>query len=93
MMIDKIKTLAEEIHADVIQNRRHLHANPELSFEEYKTSAFVKAELDKLRIPYQELAGTGVVGILKGAKASDKVIALRGDMDALPITETNETDY
>jgi len=93
MLIDKIKTLAEEIHADVIQNRRHLHANPELSFEEYKTSAFVKAELDKLGIPYQELAGTGVVGILKGAKASDKVIALRGDMDALPITETNETDY
>nr|WP_294900816.1 M20 family metallopeptidase [uncultured Pedobacter sp.] len=93
MLIDKIKKLAEEIHADVIKNRRHLHANPELSFEEYKTSAFVKAELDKLGIPYHELAGTGVVGILKGAKPSDKVIALRGDMDALPITETNDVDY
>ncbi len=93
MFIDKIKKLAEEIHADVIQNRRHLHANPELSFEEYKTAAFVKAELDKLGIPHHDLAGTGVVGILIGAKASDKVIALRGDMDALPITEANEVDY
>lgn len=93
MLIDKIKKLAEEIQADVIANRRHLHANPELSFEEYKTSAFVKAELDKLGIPYQDIAGTGVVGILKGSKASDKVIALRADMDALPITEANEVDY
>lgn len=93
MLIDKIKKLAEEIHADVIINRRHLHANPELSFEEYKTSAFVKAALDKLGIPHHDLAGTGVVGILKGAKQSDKVIALRGDMDALPITETNDVEY
>lgn len=93
MLIDKIKKAAAEIHADVIKNRRHLHANPELSFEEYKTSAFVKAELEKLAIPYQDIAGTGVVGILKGNKTSDKVIALRADMDALPITETNEVDY
>lgn len=93
MLIDKIKKLAEEIHADVTTNRRHLHANPELSFEEYKTAAFVKAELDKLGIPYQEMANTGVVGIIKGAKPSEKVIALRADMDALPITEANEVDY
>ncbi|WP_442794332.1 M20 metallopeptidase family protein [Pelobium manganitolerans] len=93
MLIDKIKKLAEEIHADVIQNRRHLHANPELSFEEYKTSAFVKANLEKLGIPFHELAGTGVVGILKGDKPSNSVIALRADMDALPIIEANDVDY
>lgn len=93
MLIDKIKKLAEEIYAEVTTNRRHLHANPELSFEEYKTSAFVKAELDKLGIPYQEMADTGVVGILKGGKSSEHVIALRADMDALPITEANEVEY
>lgn len=93
MLIDKIKKAAAEIHADVIVNRRHLHANPELSFEEYNTSAFVKAELDKLEISYQDIAGTGVLGILKGNKKSDKVIALRADMDALPITETNDVAY
>lgn len=93
MLIDKIKKAAANIHADVIQNRRHLHAHPELSFEEYNTSAFVKSELDKLGIPYQDIAGTGVLGILKGTKASDKVIALRADMDALPITEANDVDY
>ncbi|RKD20199.1 N-acyl-L-amino acid amidohydrolase [Pelobium manganitolerans] len=93
MLIDKIKKLAEEIHADVIRNRRHLHANPELSFEEYKTSAFVKANLEKLGIPFHELAGTGVVGILKGDKPSNSVIALRADMDALPIIEANDVDY
>ncbi|WP_026063064.1 M20 metallopeptidase family protein [Pedobacter arcticus] len=93
MLIDKIKHLAKEIHADVITNRRHLHANPELSFEEFKTAAFVKAELDRLGIPYEDIANTGVVGILQGTKASEKVIALRADMDALPITEANEVAY
>ncbi len=93
MLIDKIKQLAEEIHADVITNRRHLHANPELSFEEFKTVAFVKAELDKLGIPHQDIANTGVVGLLTGTKKSDSVIALRADMDALPITEANDVEY
>lgn len=93
MLIDKIKSLASTIHSQVITNRRHLHANPELSFEEYQTSAFVKQELDKLGIPYQEMANTGVVAIIKGAKESDKVIALRADMDALPITEANDVEY
>lgn len=93
MLIDKIKSLASTIHSQVITNRRHLHANPELSFEEYQTSAFVKQELDKLGITYQEMANTGVVAIIKGAKESDKVIALRADMDALPITEANDVEY
>lgn len=93
MLINKIKSIASEIKEEVTLNRRHLHANPELSFEEYQTSAFVKMQLDKMGIPYQEMANTGVVGLIKGEKASDKIIALRADMDALPIVEANEVDY
>ncbi len=93
MLINEIKTAAEEIRDHVIANRRHLHANPELSFHEYETSAFVKKQLDKIGIPWQPLADTGVVGIIEGAKPSDKIIALRADMDALPITEANDVEY
>jgi amidohydrolase len=90
---EKISALANQIHEEVTQKRRHLHAHPELSFEEYKTSLFVKNELGKLGIPFTEMAGTGVVGIITGEKKSDKVIALRADMDALPIFEANEVAY
>ncbi|MBU1371553.1 MAG: amidohydrolase [Bacteroidetes bacterium] len=93
MLIDKIKSLAGEIESEVVANRRHIHAHPELSFEEYKTAAFVKMQLDKLGIPYQEMANTGVVGLIKGGKSSEKIIALRADMDALPIVEANDVDY
>lgn len=93
MLIDKIKSLAGKIESEVVANRRHIHAHPELSFEEYKTSAFVKMQLDKLGIPYQEMANTGVVGLIKGEKSSEKIIALRADMDALPIVEANDVEY
>jgi amidohydrolase len=92
-LLDKIKSISKEIHQDVIQKRRHLHANPELSFEEFNTASFVKSQLEKLGIPYQEMANTGVVGLIKGNKTSDKVVALRADMDALPIIEANEVPY
>ena len=85
--------LAKNIHQTVIDNRRHLHAHPELSFKEYNTSAFVKARLDEMGISWKAIANTGVVAIVKGALPSDKVIALRADMDALPITEANEAEY
>lgn len=90
---DKIKSLASEIHLSVVENRRHLHANPELSFEEVKTAAFVAAKLTELGIPYVTMAGTGLVATLKGDLVSDQVIALRGDMDALPIQEKNTVSY
>ena len=93
MLKEKIKDLAQKIHADVIANRRHLHTNPELSFEEYKTSAFVKAQLDSFGIEWKPLADTGVVALVKGDRPSGEVVALRGDMDALPITEANEVEY
>lgn len=93
MLKDKISQLAQDIHQEVIGNRRHLHANPELSFEEYETSAFVKAKLDELGISYQNMADTGIVALIKGSKPSDSVVALRADMDALPILEANDVPY
>ncbi len=93
MIKEKIQALATSIHSEVIGNRRHIHANPELSFNEHNTSAFVAKQLDALGISYQKMADTGLVALLKGNKPSDKVVALRADMDALPITEANEVDY
>jgi len=93
MLKEKIQDLSQNIHGDVIKHRRHLHANPELSFNEYKTSAYVKAALDDLGIEWQPMADTGIVGVIKGRKESDAVIALRADMDALPIVEANEVPY
>jgi len=59
MLKQKVQKLANELHTAVISNRRHLHANPELSFKEYKTSAFVKEHLDQMNIPWSSMAGTG----------------------------------
>jgi amidohydrolase len=93
MLKQKVAELASQIHEEVVKDRRHLHQNPELSFHEYQTSAFVAAALDQLGIPYQKMAGTGIVALLSGAKPSKSVIALRADMDALPIIETNSIEY
>lgn len=93
MLKDKITLLANQIHSDVVANRRHLHANPELSFHEYETSAYVAQKLDELGIEYRKMANTGLVALIKGAKQSDSVVALRADMDALPIVEANDVEY
>lgn len=93
MLKDKITRLAEQIHGNVVENRRHLHANPELSFHEYETSAFVAGKLDELGISYSKMANTGLVALIKGSKPSDAVVALRADMDALPIAEANDVVY
>ena len=92
-MINEIKKLSEKIFDEVIANRRHLHTHPELSFCEKNTSAFVKAKLDAMGIPWEAKADTGIVAIIRGKQSSDKVIALRADMDALPITEANDLSY
>lgn len=68
--------------------RRKLHSEPELSFEEYKTTAFVCNYLDKLGISYRKTEPTGVIAEIKGAP-NGKTVALRGDMDALPVQQLN----
>ncbi len=93
MLKDKISLLAKEIFSDVVKNRRHLHAHPELSFHEYQTAAFVAQKLDELGIKYQKMANTGLVAIIQGEKPSEGVVALRADMDALPIFEANDVPY
>ncbi|MDX2001341.1 MAG: M20 family metallopeptidase [Chitinophagales bacterium] len=93
-LAERIKALAEEGHEGIVGIRRKIHAHPELAFEEYHTAELIAAELDKLGIPYQKgVAKTGIVALIKGKNPDSKVIALRADMDALPIKEANEVSY
>lgn len=93
MIKNKIKELAAKYKDEFIEVRRHLHANPELSFKEFETSKYVQDKLASWNIPYQIMATTGVVGLIKGRNPNKRVIALRADMDALPIKELNDIDY
>ncbi|WP_084119714.1 M20 metallopeptidase family protein [Aquiflexum balticum] len=94
MVKDKIKSLATDYKAEIISNRRHLHAHPELSFNEFKTVAFVEGKLRSFGITKLERkAETGIVALIEGKNPTLKTIALRGDMDALPIIEENEVPY
>jgi len=90
---DKIQALSNNIFDQVVGYRQHLHSNPELSFKEFETSAFIKKLLTDWGIPFSDMANTGIVGVIKGDLPSDKIIALRADMDALPILEANEKPY
>ena len=93
-MKQKIQQLAEKYLPRVIEIRRQIHSHPELSYQEHDTAALVAAELTKLNIPFTTgIAGTGVVGLLSGRNPNKKCIALRADMDALPIQEQNQTPY
>ena len=85
--------ISNSLKNKVIKWRHHIHQNPELSNREYKTALLVESHLKSLGIEVQrEIAKTGVVGILKGTKPG-KVLALRADMDALPVTEKNNLDF
>jgi amidohydrolase len=93
-LLQKIKSLASEFHQEIISQRRHLHSNPELSFEEFNTSRFVAEKLKSYHIEVQEgIATTGLVGLISGKNPHKKTIALRADMDALPILEANNVPY
>lgn len=82
-----------ELKDEVIQLRRHFHRHPELSYEERETANFICGWLDQNKIAYKKgIAGTGIIGTING-KSGGKVIALRAEMDALPITERNITEY
>jgi amidohydrolase len=93
MLIDEVRKYANEIAGTIISYRRHLHAHPELSFKEFETSAFIKISLDKIGVHWQSMVDTGVVALIKGEQPSERVIALRADMDALPIVEKNAIEY
>ena len=93
MLQEQIKQLAKKYAPDFIAVRHHLHAHPELSYQEFETSKFVQGKLSSFGIPFEVKATTGVVGLIKGKNPGKKIIALRADMDALPIKEENNIDY
>lgn len=88
MINQKIKDAITNYSDELTALRRKLHSEPELSFEEVKTTAFVCAYLDELGIPYRKTEPTGVIAEIKGA-AGGKTVALRGDMDALSVEQLN----
>ncbi|MDO8366599.1 MAG: M20 family metallopeptidase [Saprospiraceae bacterium] len=93
-MKEKIQALARQYHADTVACRRHLHAHPELSFEEVQTGKFVADQLTALGVQHKHgVAENGVVALIKGKNPRKRTIALRADMDALPIQEANDVPY
>lgn len=92
MLKEKIETLSETYYESYRSVRHHLHANPELSYKEFNTSKFIQDHLQSLGIPFKVMAETGVVALIEGKK-SNRVIALRADIDALPIQEANNVAY
>ena len=94
MLAKKIKNLATKYHKATIAHRRHLHQFPELSFQEKETSRYIAKALKELKIPIKRgVGGYGIVGMIKGNDPKSKTIALRADMDALPIQEANKVSY
>jgi metal-dependent amidase/aminoacylase/carboxypeptidase family protein len=90
-LLEKIKSLAQAYSEQVVEMRRHLHAHPELSYQEYNTAKYVAQQLRSFGIePKEGVATTGLVAEVKGRNPEVKTIALRADMDALPIHEANE---
>ncbi|PKV66698.1 M20 metallopeptidase family protein [Pontibacter ramchanderi] len=92
-LAQKIKELARAYTHDTVGIRRHIHAHPELSFEEHNTAAYVEQVLQSYGLETTRMAATGVVALIKGRNPESKTIALRADLDALPITEQNSVDY
>ncbi|MBC8462446.1 MAG: M20/M25/M40 family metallo-hydrolase, partial [Deltaproteobacteria bacterium] len=89
----KLLRMALDLEGQLIQWRRDFHMHPELGFKEFRTSKRVIEELTRLNIEAKSgIGGTGVVGFIKGGQKG-KTIALRADMDALPITEENDVPY
>lgn len=93
-MKNKIQQLSDKYFPEVVAIRRHIHANPELSFFEEKTAQFIQSKLDEIGVPYiGDFSGHGIVVKIEGKNPTKKVIALRADIDALPILEANDIDY
>ena len=93
-MINSIREKAEQYFPEIQEIRHHIHAHPELSFQEHDTAAFIAGKLKEWGIKHTTgVAGTGIVGIIEGKNPTKRCIALRADMDALPILEANTTSY
>lgn len=91
---EKIKKKIETNFSELVAIRRHLHQHPELSFEETETAKYISNKLNEFKIEHQtNVGGNGIVGLIKGKNPSKKTVALRADIDALPIQETNSVDY
>ncbi|MDX1941533.1 MAG: M20 family metallopeptidase [Saprospiraceae bacterium] len=94
MLKDRIKELSRQYFEEIVQIRRHLHQHPELSFQEVETGKFIAKKLTEFGIPHQHgVAGNGVVALIEGINPRSKVVALRADIDALPILEANNVSY
>jgi amidohydrolase len=90
----EIKKLTEELFPYLVNVRRHLHQNPELSFKEYNTSKYIQEQLTSHNISFKaNVAGTGIVATIEGQNPNSDCVLLRADMDALPIQETNNVSY
>lgn len=94
MILPRIHEKAEQYFPEVRAIRHHIHAHPELSFQEYDTAAFISGKLTAAGITHTTgIAGTGIVAVIEGRNPGSRCVALRADMDALPIQEKNEVPY
>lgn len=92
--MNNVKQLASRYYSKMVEYRRYFHQHPELSGKEKETARYICNILDELQIPYQyNVSGYGVVALLKGEKNGTKTVALRADMDALPIQEKSDKAY
>lgn len=92
-LLHKIKSLSSAYSTHTVSLRRHLHAHPELSYQEFQTVKFVAEQLNSFGIESRPIATTGLIAEIKGKNADKKIMALRADMDALPILEENDVIY
>jgi amidohydrolase len=93
-MLDRIKDLARDLSPRLVEIRRHIHANPELSGQEFQTAAYIAGVLSSCGLAVREAVGkTGVVGDWEGAGQDSRILAIRTDMDALPIQEETHIEF
>jgi len=91
-MIDEIKNKVTEIREELVRWRRDFHRHPELGFEEFRTSAVIREFLERLGLQVETCAKTGLRAVLAG-KPGGRTVALRADMDALPLEEEGDKEY
>jgi len=89
----RVQNYAREFAADIQQDRQHIHANPELSFEEFETCEYIFQRLESFGIQPEIIGKTGVTALIKGKNPESRILALRADTDALPILEANDVPY